>query len=122
LITTSSAVPSLHKRFFTLEGFIKVDPGGLEDVEVTTDNLLSETLSKTTSPVLTGRGLDSGALPIKLVNNFKNNRVKAYITGLDCSGKVFFALHDSELIYPDARESPYLSRSQGCCHISTCEG
>ncbi|KAH7202721.1 hypothetical protein BKA60DRAFT_600596 [Fusarium oxysporum] len=105
LVTASSTVPSPPRRFFTPEGFIKVDPGGLEDVEVTTDNLLSETLSTTTRPFLTGRGLDAGPLPIKLVNNFNKSSVKAYITGLDAGGKVFFALHNGKLIYPDARGS-----------------
>src|SRR5690349_6339079 len=87
-----ATVPSSHRRFLTPEGFIKVDPGGLEDVEVTTGNLLSEPLSTTTRPFLTGRGLDAGPLPIKLVNNFIKSSVKAYITGLDAGGKVFFAL------------------------------
>ncbi|KAI3573772.1 hypothetical protein IWW34DRAFT_855389 [Fusarium oxysporum f. sp. albedinis] len=102
LVNASSTVPSPHRRLFTPEGFVKVDPGGLEDVEVTTDNLLSETLTKTTSPVLASRGLDSRALPIELVNNFNKSSVKAYITGLDAGGKVFFALHNGKLIYPDA--------------------
>ncbi|KAJ9412353.1 hypothetical protein FOXG_21794 [Fusarium oxysporum f. sp. lycopersici 4287] len=105
LVTASSTVPSPHRRFFTPEGFIKVDPGGLEDVEVTTDNLLYETLSTTTRPFITGRGLDWRTLPIELVNNFNKSSVKAYITGLDAGGKVFFALHDGKLIYPDARGS-----------------
>ncbi|KAH7471916.1 hypothetical protein FOMA001_g12935 [Fusarium oxysporum f. sp. matthiolae] len=105
LRSSFATVPSSHRRFFTSEGFIKVDPGGPEDIEVTPDNLLIERLSKNTNPVLTGRGLDSRALSIRLVNNFDNSSVKAYITGLDSGGKVFFALHDGKLIYPDARGS-----------------
>ncbi|WKT53870.1 Osmotin/thaumatin-like superfamily [Fusarium oxysporum f. sp. vasinfectum] len=105
LRSSFATVPSSHRRFFTPEGFIKVDPGGPEDIEVTPDNLLSERLSKNTNPVLTGRGLDSRALSIRLVNNFDNSSVKAYITGLDTGGKVFFALRDGKLIYPDARGS-----------------
>ncbi|KAL5600751.1 hypothetical protein FOVSG1_006781 [Fusarium oxysporum f. sp. vasinfectum] len=105
LVNASSTVPSPHRRLFTPEGFVKVDPGGLEDVEVTTDNLLSETLYKSTSPVLESRGLDSRTLPIELVNNFNKSSVKAYITGLDAGGKVFFALQNGKLIYPDARGS-----------------
>ncbi|KAF5251784.1 hypothetical protein FOXYS1_14745 [Fusarium oxysporum] len=105
LVNASSTVPSPHRRLFTPEGFVKVDTGGLEDVEVTTDNLLSETLTKTTSPVLASSGLDSRALPIELVNNFNKSSVKAYIPGLDAGGKVLFALHNGKLIYPDARGS-----------------
>ncbi|KAH7191446.1 hypothetical protein BKA60DRAFT_601717 [Fusarium oxysporum] len=79
LRSSFATVPSSHRRFFTPEGIL--------------------------NPVLTGRGLDSRALSIRLVNNFDNSSVKAYITGLDSGDKVFFALHDGKLIYPDARGS-----------------
>ncbi|KAF4499434.1 Glucan endo-1,3-beta-glucosidase [Fusarium agapanthi] len=105
LVTLSSTVPSPYRTLFTPEGFIKVDPGGVEGVKVTTDNLLSETISTTTRPSLTGRGSDASPLPIELVNNFNKGSVKAYITGLDAGGKVFFALQNGKLIYPDARGS-----------------
>ncbi|SPJ88942.1 related to laminaripentaose-producing beta-1,3-glucanase [Fusarium torulosum] len=106
LLTSSfSAVPSAHKHSVTPEGFTKVHPGGLEDVEVTTGNLLSEALSKGASRVLTDRGSDSRPLPIRLVNNLNAGNAKAYITGLDSSGKVFFILDHGDYIYPDARSS-----------------
>ncbi|KAM0227983.1 hypothetical protein ACHAPO_011109 [Fusarium lateritium] len=105
LITTSNTIPPPHRRSLTPEGFTKVDPGRLENLEVTTDTLLSGILSEPMNLLLTGRRSESRPLPIRLVNNFSNNTVKAYVTGLDYDGKVFFALRDGSFVYPDARGS-----------------
>ncbi|KAM0293132.1 hypothetical protein ACHAPM_011709 [Fusarium culmorum] len=105
LVTTSDTIPLPNRRSLTPEGFIKVDPGGPKNVEVTTDTLLSGTFSEPTNPLLVGRKSGSRPLPVRLVNNFDNKTVIAYITGLDYNNKVFFALSDGSLVYPDAKGS-----------------
>ncbi|KAF4965132.1 hypothetical protein FSARC_7032 [Fusarium sarcochroum] len=102
---TSSAVPSPDRQSYTREGFLRAEPGGLVDVAVTEDNLLSKKLFKGSSHIPTGRDLDSRTLPIKLINNFKHNDIQVYITGLDSSSRVFFALENGKLLYPDAAAS-----------------
>jgi hypothetical protein len=84
----------------TSQGFTKATPGGLEDVDATISNLL---VGK--SHVVASRSLNVRNLQIKLVNNFKDKDVKAYILGLDSAGKVFFAGPNSKVIYPNAKAS-----------------
>ena len=105
LLMASASVPHPHIQSLTPEGFTKVDPGGLESLEVNNNTLLSEVISEpATAPLLRQRSV-LRHLPIRLFNNFRNSTVKAYITGLDRNGKVFFFLSDGSLVYPDAKGS-----------------
>ncbi|KAL3587596.1 hypothetical protein FPOAC2_13493 [Fusarium poae] len=105
LLIASGSIPPPHIRSLTPEGFMKVEPGGLESLEVNTNTLLSGVVSEpANAPPLQQRSA-SRHLPIRLFNNFRNSTVKAYITGLDHNEKVFFVLRDGSLVYPDAKGS-----------------
>jgi hypothetical protein len=97
---------SLHSSHSTSQGFIKANPGGPEDVEITAANLLVRSLPENKTH-LAGRGAYSRPLPVKLVNNFKEHGAKAYISGLDYNGHVFFVGPGGKIIYPNAKASRF---------------
>ncbi|RBR18967.1 uncharacterized protein FIESC28_05789 [Fusarium coffeatum] len=96
---------SIDERGSTLEGFTKVDPNGAQGVEATAANMLVESPSGKKPHLLAGRDPSSRPLLVKLVNNFGHGNVKAYISGLDPNGNVFFVGSDGTSIYPDAKSS-----------------
>ncbi|VTO90219.1 unnamed protein product [Fusarium graminearum] len=96
---------SVNEGGSTSEGFIKVDPGGAKEVEATAANLLVGFLSREQEYSVAGRAPSSRPLLVKLVNNFDHRNVKAYISGLDSTGNVFFIGPDGNSIYPDAESS-----------------
>ncbi|KAF4466552.1 glucan endo- -beta-glucosidase [Fusarium albosuccineum] len=96
--TPTSSIFRRHE--LTSKGFIKANPGGVKDVDVTDDNMLNGTYSKNKTRVLTHRAAEPANLPLKIVNNFSGGNVKAYISGLDSDGTVVFIGADGNLIYP----------------------
>ncbi|KAF4974227.1 hypothetical protein FZEAL_8842 [Fusarium zealandicum] len=92
--------PLYRRQDLTPEGFIKANPGGAKDVEVTDDNMLNGTYHKNGTHASTKRAAQTASLPLKLVNNFGGGSVKAYISGLDSNGAVVFVAADGSLVYP----------------------
>ncbi|KAL7755388.1 hypothetical protein ACKLNR_014486 [Fusarium oxysporum f. sp. zingiberi] len=97
----------LHSRHSTSQGFTKANPGGPEDVEITAANMLIGSPSENKTPLLADRGVYSRPLLVKLINNFKEHTVKAYISGLDYTGNVFFVGPSGKIIYPNAKASRF---------------
>ncbi|KAF5988571.1 glucan endo-1,3-beta-glucosidase [Fusarium bulbicola] len=106
VITSHNSFP-IHYRHSTLQGFTKANPGGPEDVEITATNLLIGSPSENKTHLLAGRGPDSRPLLVKLINNFREDTVKAYISGLDYTGKAFFVGPGGKIIYPNAKASRF---------------
>ncbi|KAF2837979.1 glycoside hydrolase family 64 protein [Patellaria atrata CBS 101060] len=84
-----------------------VQPGGIDDIVITEENTLNGTFVNGTShginnPPKAARGAQ---LPLSFVNNFSGGAVKAYVTGLDVSGRVVFLSRNGNWIYPSARGS-----------------
>ncbi|KAJ3463737.1 hypothetical protein MRS44_008523 [Fusarium solani] len=92
--------PIFRRHELTPKGFIKVNPGGANDVSMTDENMLNGTYPKNKTHALTRRAAEPATLPLKLVNNFSGGNVRAYISGLDSDGTVVFIGADGGLVYP----------------------
>ncbi|KAM0363151.1 hypothetical protein ACHAO7_010336 [Fusarium culmorum] len=60
-----------------------------------------------TSPkvqVLRYRVTESPSLTVRLVNNIDSENIRAYISGLDADGKVFFVRPGGDLVYPKSKD------------------
>ncbi|KAK2122246.1 hypothetical protein NOF04DRAFT_1350725 [Fusarium oxysporum II5] len=104
LATALRIIPRSQKPDATPEGFLKAGPGGIDAIEITPKNLLAGTSGNPKAPVLKHRAPDSASLMVKLINNLDRATVRAYISGLDATGKVFFlspTLHVSSEITED---------------------
>jgi hypothetical protein len=93
-----------HAHGTTQEGFLKAEPARTSKIEITPKNLLVGTSSNPKSQVLKYRVTESPSLAVKLVNNFNRADIRAYISGLDDDGKVFFVCDNGELVYPKSKE------------------
>jgi hypothetical protein len=104
LATALRIMPRSHNHDTTPEGFLKADPAGIDKIEITPKNLLVGTSTNPKTPVLKHRAPDSDSLVVKLVNNFDRASIRAYISGLDATGEVFFVSPDGKLVYPKSKE------------------
>lgn len=86
----------------TPEGFTKIHPGGIDEVEVTDGNTLNSTSFDNSTSTIARRDPVGATLPLKFVNNFSGGSVNAYISGLDSNGVVVFLGADGSLIYPSS--------------------
>ncbi|KAM5353495.1 hypothetical protein ACJ41O_000145 [Fusarium nematophilum] len=102
LAAPSQASPLIKRENLTPEGFIKVNPGGAKDVDINKDNTLNSTNPKNGTYLLSKRDPLPASLPLKIVNNFGDGAIKAYISGLDSNGAVVFVAADGSLIYPSS--------------------
>ncbi|EXL66532.1 hypothetical protein FOPG_17296 [Fusarium oxysporum f. sp. conglutinans race 2 54008] len=108
LATALRIIPRSQKPDVTPEGFLKAGPGGIDAIEITPKNLLAGTSGNPKAPVLKHRAPDSASLVVKLINNLDRATVRAYISGLDATGKVFFLSPNGKLVYPKSKE-PHVS-------------
>ncbi|EMT69413.1 hypothetical protein NOF04DRAFT_22445 [Fusarium oxysporum II5] len=104
LATALRIIPRSQKPDATPEGFLKAGPGGIDAIEITPKNLLAGTSGNPKAPVLKHRAPDSASLMVKLINNLDRATVRAYISGLDATGKVFFLSPNGKLVYPKSKE------------------
>ncbi|KAH7108920.1 hypothetical protein EDB81DRAFT_849460 [Dactylonectria macrodidyma] len=98
LLSVSICYPALifAKGMLTPEGFTKIQPEGIDAVEITQENTLNSSTS-----TIARRDLVGTTLPLKFVNNY-NGAVNAYISGLDSNGAVVFVAANGSLIYPSS--------------------
>ncbi|UKZ52544.1 hypothetical protein TrVGV298_006322 [Trichoderma virens] len=74
-------------------------PGGIQDFIITRDNTLNGTYHHRVALTKSSNAL---TLPVKLVNQFDDGQINAYIQGLDKNGAIVFVTADGGLIYPSS--------------------
>ncbi|KAF7549936.1 hypothetical protein G7Z17_g6048 [Cylindrodendrum hubeiense] len=102
LVGVATCHPTLKfaRGNLTPEGFTKIHPGGIDDVEVTEENTLNSTTFANSTHGAVRRDVIGAKLPLKFVNNYSGGPLNAYISGLDSNGAVVFVATDGSLIYP----------------------
>ncbi|RCI12201.1 hypothetical protein L249_0150 [Ophiocordyceps polyrhachis-furcata BCC 54312] len=113
LLGLTSATLALRGRGYS--AFSVVKPGGIDDVLVTEDNMMTGTFHGNKTRVVhqhrARRADDEAALTLELVNLYNAKQtINAYVTGLDGSNRVVFVRADGSMVYPSSggSETPVL--------------
>ncbi|PFH61594.1 hypothetical protein XA68_16944 [Ophiocordyceps unilateralis] len=107
LLGAASATLALRNR--GLGAFSVVKPGGVEDVVVTEDNIMTGSFhGNRTIVVHQNRARNNGSddkpsLTLEFVNLYNTTQtINAYVTGLDASNRVVIVRADGSLLYPSS--------------------
>ena len=86
----------------TPDGYLKVRPGGIEDLIVSEETTLNGTYKGDEPLIVPAAEMKIAAtLPFHFVNSF-GAPINAYLTGTDDSGRVVFVRADGSLYYPSS--------------------
>lgn len=107
LIAILGAVASSSSVRRALSSFSIARPGGAHDVAITQKNILNGTYHDAETRIVHHHTLRAPkaspeSLALEFVNNRGGDKIRAYISGLDESGRVFFVKAGGSLVYPSS--------------------